>query len=355
MAPARNGDTGFHPLEDNTSLEAERESWAIGGLMAEFLCEAICRHLLEAHRTPNAGVAPPSPLELVSDEELLVRFAEIADSMWIYDPELRICPFLVPDLPVWKAGVACASEVTRRGMATGLVFGQMDLSLGMDRREMKSKMGSRRLPITNTDVPVKFMRKEFLRPFVERGEVRLSPASLFVDTSLTWAQRDNELTFTSLTHPSETKIRHKNPSTGEYETVEPIGNISFITTAPTDFYIFCATFGANARHFADFGSDACIFINDAQEFAKRVNTALAKAIPEFHVCGGGFQGVFYLDRYNMPVPPVLFMTKDVKYWYQFEKRLILAPHAPNARGRLSPLTIHAGPMEDITSVFTLDE
>jgi hypothetical protein len=45
------------------------------------------------------------------------------------------------------------------------------------------------------------------------------------------------------------------------------------------------------------------------------------------------------------------LAKDLKYWYQFEARLLLLPKKKQSLNKLEPLVLSIGSVKDITSTF----
>jgi len=91
-----------------------------------------------------------------------------------------------------------------------------------------------------------------------------SPASFYNDSSLNKAVRNKELSQTIIL-PQGTKLQKK-MSSGEYEEIKGIQNISMANSYPTDFYVYCMAKVYQHRFFDDFDTDACLLIYDSEIF-----------------------------------------------------------------------------------------
>lgn len=279
----------------------------------------------------------------------MLRFAELADSMWIFGPNLEVTRFLVRDLPIWKSGVQCISEIKRRHLDSETVFLSLDAHIGIGRKSIKSMMGGRRLPRAGTDKPVKFIKKQHLEDFINKGIVQFSPATRFQDKSLTIAQQDNEIEYSSYINPAGVTISTLDEPEKKIPIIDST-NLKISRKIGTNYYLFSTTYGPDPRHFLDFNAEACVFIENPVQFIRRIRAAIEAQSLEWE-CIPWFFKVGYFDKYEASKYAMASMAKDIKYWYQFETRLILLPPIGKPSKELEPLLLSIGSLVDITSTF----
>jgi hypothetical protein len=293
----------------------------------------------------------PHPLEKLSDNDLLRRFSELADSMWIFGPNLEVTRFLVPDLPIWKSGIVCAAEIDHRKLANEENFLLMDQIIGIGSKSIRSAMKGKLFPNPGIDVPVKFMEKRFLSNFVTKGDIYFSPATKFIDDSLSIAQRDDEMEFKSYINPTGVTISTMDKPDERIPIIEST-NIETSVRMKTNYYLFSTTYGADPRHFIDFHTDACVFIKNQKEFIHRVIEAIKIQNINWE-CSPFFFKIGYFDKFEYSKQALPSMAKDIKYWYQFEERLVLLPPKGKPATEMNSFILSIGSIADITSTFEI--
>jgi|CXWL01.1.fsa_nt_gi hypothetical protein len=191
----------------------------------------------------------------------------------------------------------------------------------------------------------------------EKGHFLIFPAIEYIKKEYDAARQDNELAHRESVTPERVTITTKNNVR-----IIPVGDVTFSTLhLPIDSYILCFSYDYDEGLYEEFkGSDACLIIDDVEEFADRLHAAFTKAVPSH--CGVNAR-VSYSKHQNSL--GVLF-SKPKKYLYQREHRFLWVPENPihmlepvafikespeNIRTIIpAPVEIYAGPLDDITEV-----
>ena len=164
------------------------------------------------------------------------------------------------------------------------------------------------------DVLYRFMASEYAKIFVEKGNVRLTPARNFDDENHNLARRDNELQIDSYLLGKHTKI-----TTQDGVELPIIGDVKRSSYSP-DYYLMCTSCGFHPELFNDFSSDNCVVIFDVPEFKKRIENEASKHLLEWSYFDGPVE---YFDPYEKASNNPLFMAglcKDFSFAYQMEWR-----------------------------------
>lgn len=142
----------------------------------------------------------------------------------------------------------------------------------------------------------KYGKHKYLRPLMEKGELRLMPASSYDDSSLNLAVSDRELEFEKINYHE--RIRYK---------------------SRFDFYCFCSSWLHSDRLIADFDADCVLAITNPHEFFLRLATALDEQ--NFQI---DFNKVTYVDPLLLGEHHVsrLGYVKHMRFAYQFEHRFV---------------------------------
>ena len=170
---------------------------------------------------------------------------------------------------------------------------------------------------------VKFGNKKCLNKTKDIGKIRVKPASSYDDPSLNEAVRDSELLQTILL-PQGTKLQKK-VSSGEYEEIKGIQNISVTNSYPTDFYVYCMAKVYHHRLFDDFDADACLLIYDTEIFLDKFLNCLKTSYSDWLLASGE---VRYYDPFFPTNSSSIPFSKHFRFWYQSEFRIVFKPKSP---------------------------
>lgn len=195
---------------------------------------------------------------------------------------------------------------------------------------------------------VKYGKHAELLSVLEKGYLRVRPASDYDDPSLNPAVRDKELEAV-FSLPPGTRLQRQNGE-GIYEDLPLIGRISVTTQSSTDFYVFCASAIYQHRLFDDFEADACLLIHKPKVFVLKIVDALKKDYSEWLFAE---KMVRYYDPLWLNGFAEIPFVKHFRYWYQNEYRVVVKPRVPVRR--LSPIVLELGKMSDICELIALQE
>lgn len=199
---------------------------------------------------------------------------------------------------------------------------------------------------------VKYSKLEFLQAALERGAIRISPASSYDDSSLNRAVRDNELELSLRPRPQLVKNAALERFSDDLKPPVPaVGPVVETLTAPTNYYVYCLASEFSLRLFADFEADACLIIMKPRIFMERLFSAVLAQLPGWTAFG---VGVNYVDPVNAVKEEIdIFYSKDFSYAYQKEYRLIWKP--PTQEGTLPYIHVEVGSLKDCCEIISLKD
>jgi hypothetical protein len=200
---------------------------------------------------------------------------------------------------------------------------------------------------------VKYGKHKFLRDTLEKGILRIAPASSYTDPSLNLAQQDDELTISIFSLHSEIMLEVTDGKTGRPKgRITPKGNVKHTVSAHSNYYVCCLALSFDHRLFGDFEADCALIIKEPREFMNRLVPAFKKKLSGYD---GRSQPVVYYDPLNSPPPEKLpvYFSKHFRFWYQQEYRFIWIP--PSSYKAYDPIFVEMGSLEDICEIICLTE
>ncbi|HYS86211.1 MAG TPA: hypothetical protein VEN78_14595 [Bradyrhizobium sp.] len=206
-----------------------------------------------------------------------------------------------------------------------------------------------RLDLKPGGILLKFGKREHLLPALERGALRLTPASSYNDPSLNAAVRDDELSFETITPPAMFTLEVLDPTGGRPIPVRPASPLRVRHTLSTNYYVFCLSTAADHRLFGDFEADACLVLRSPREFLTRLVNAAKAGLPGWRSGGGPVEYLDPLATRNgaLHIP----LVKHFRYTYQWEYRVYWLPDAPQAK--INPVFVELGALDDIGELVVL--
>jgi len=181
---------------------------------------------------------------------------------------------------------------------------------------------------------------------LERGAVRVSPASAYRDPSLNPAIHDDELTISLQPHPDHVRLEAFT-SSGQPKGVVHPANLSISAEARTNYYVYCLSSVLGSRLFLDFDSDACLVLTDPQRFFDLLMPAMRERLPRWSADG---VSVTYIDPLTTPMREVnVFRNKHFRFAYQREFRVVWLP--PENAANLP--VVELGGLQDCCDLVTL--
>ena len=194
----------------------------------------------------------------------------------------------------------------------------------------------------------KFGERVWMQQLLDRGFIRIAPATIYNDSSLCAAIADDELSYDIESAIVGVDLYKVDPFKARlsdvYGEAKPY---SQKLSAATNYYVWCASLGANLRLFEDFNADCVFVIKDVGEFSRRLLAALRECLEgwRFSPCV-----VSYFDPYHPPeVARSVFSCKHFKYMYQNEIRYVFIP--PEPLKVLEPIFLTLGPLHDIAELI----
>jgi hypothetical protein len=171
------------------------------------------------------------------------------------------------------------------------------------------------------------------------GEFRLVPASSYQGLEDDAARQDDELCRIRTVAASEVVI------TGEDgRVIKPLADVTFTSRLSRDYYVVCFSTEWSPDDCGGFSDvDACLVIHDPETLLERLHAEIERVLPG---CANADGPVSYGTMTRLGVA----YTKPAFYAPQREFRLtVFAPE----EGRLAPLLIKVGNIEDIAKVVLL--
>lgn len=197
----------------------------------------------------------------------------------------------------------------------------------------------------------RFSKKAYLEDFLNNGEIRITPASDYKDDVQTPARQDDELTVHLLRHPSQVKITHHNPRTGEESEIHPISDMRMQSTFATNYYTLCLSHKFDPRMFDAFEADACLLIDDPVRFTSLLIEAVPLARPGLGPTWP--MKVGYMDFDNPHREPIPTLTKDIKYFFQSEVRFNWLRPPPFGMENIKPFFVKLKGVKEICRIVDL--
>ncbi|MGI8733749.1 MAG: hypothetical protein ACR2LM_10670 [Pyrinomonadaceae bacterium] len=197
---------------------------------------------------------------------------------------------------------------------------------------------------------LKYGQTRFLQPLLEKGIVRIAPAAMYDDPSLSPAVRDTELEISIAALPSEVKLVAYDGKTGQLKgPVHPKGNITMTAKARSNYYVLCLAAAFSLRMFGDFNADSCLLIKDPVRFVETVQRAFDEKLPGWDSLGWG---VSYIDPFQAKsARPDVHFSKHFRYAYQKEYRIVWLP--PTKQTSLDPIFLELGNLEEYCELIRL--
>lgn len=292
-------------------------------------------------------------LQHLTQDELNERFADIHNNLLTIEENRQIGVLKADEASdYWSA--AFSHAVSESGLRGGLQGNwQKKLNypdynwVGID----KVSEIVNRLNLRAGDYLVKYGEEQWMKAAFENGNIRISAASSYKDSSLNRAIRDNELELSIKPHFGIKNIVLEQLEGDLMNPVLPARSGIEIIKSPTDYYVYCLGSEFSLRMFPEFKADACLIITKPQIFIERVFDGMQKQIPDWDGFG---VGVKYIDPVNVTKDEVdIFYAKNFRFAYQKEYRLIWTPPAPTFD--LNPIDLVLGDLSDCCEYISLNQ
>lgn len=201
---------------------------------------------------------------------------------------------------------------------------------------------------------VKYGKKSHILEMLDKGLVRIAPASSYAAVENNDAISDTELKFTYNFYNSTQETVSKYVSVPSFLTTrELISSTAFLElTLREDYYLFCLSASYDPRLFDDFESDACMIIHSPIKFRDML---MHRVADEAQSKGWAFSAVSYVDPFSVPDPSLHpSLRKHHRYAYQDELRAAWQLHK-GLGYNLEPVFVELGSLRDIADVVSIDD
>jgi hypothetical protein len=197
------------------------------------------------------------------------------------------------------------------------------------------------------DILFRYGHFKYMQGFVEKGKIRISPASAYRDGFELDPRTDDELNKHRWELGDHIRIRTQ---TGKEQPI--IGDLKRTVSAPNNYYTLCVSTDFEPTMFELFGYDSCVVIKNPKEFAARLERVTRSILPGWYFLDCPIE---YFDPHE-PNRTQLFtatMCKDFSYAYQMEYRFLWDPlDKTSAKDHIE---VNLGPLRDICELYVLNE
>jgi len=200
---------------------------------------------------------------------------------------------------------------------------------------------------------VRYSEERWLRDLLDRGSIRITPASTYKGEMLDEARKDDELNLYSSSLGDKVTI-----TTADGRKMPIIGDLKRTQRLRVNYYVLCAANEYDHRLFSCFPSEggdpaeACAVVWNTQEFARRLELVGKLVLPKLSFHHGV---VSYFDPYDLRQDEYAMpgASKDFSYAYQREYRFLWLPPPTDITPKY-PLFFNVGPLSDIVGLFRRD-
>jgi len=196
------------------------------------------------------------------------------------------------------------------------------------------------------DILFRYGNFKYMKLFVEKGEIRISPASFYKDGILNDPKKDDELNKHKWALGDRITITTKD---GRQSPI--IGDLKETVSIPNDYYVLSMSCDFIPKVFEEFKYDSCVIIKDYNKFVDRIDCYSKYILHNFdffHFPIEYFDPREQIkDHYFDPV-----LCKDFVYAYQMEYRFFWIPLEKVKT--LDYMFLNLGPLNDICELYTLN-
>lgn len=289
----------------------------------------------------------------LSLEELAQRMSDFMANILTHSMDAaKIAPMNVMANESWWVGFThVLEELDLRGESWRQPSIDMKTHLVMPRSErvLKSMALAKRKSIAHDGWHYKFGKREHMGALINKGTVRIAPASSFSSSALNGARRDDELNLA--TKPAWGDLADLCRRDGIHPPQETTNrDWIYVTQAKTDYFVYCMAERFDHRLFDDFEADSCVLFHDPSTFEGRLRARVQEVMGEWRPLSTQIE---YIDPLFPPVETLNpFFCKHFRFFYQREYRHIWMPSADP--GPLKAFFVDLGSLQDIAELVMLD-
>ena len=196
----------------------------------------------------------------------------------------------------------------------------------------------------SSDILFRYGGSQFMKPFIERGEIRIRPASFYKDGPVSDHRTDDELN-KKRSFPGQ----HSRITTMEGKGISIIGDVHETVSNGVNYYALCMSTDFEPQIFEEFSDyDSCVIIKDPEQFAARIEASSRNALPNWYFHHNPVEYFDPCEPYkNQYFDPV--MCKDFRFAYQMEYRVIWHPQEYGSAKDY--IFLRLGSLEDICDLY----
>lgn len=204
--------------------------------------------------------------------------------------------------------------------------------------------------IPETPILVKYGKRQFLEPMIDRGELRLANAVLYNDADFLSAVRDDETSRTFFIPTFRERLAGETHLEMDGH-LQPFDDDDIVLPLIfDDYFLFSLCEHIHYRMPTDFEADAAIVIRHPDIFKQKLISTFLARFPGWMPMEGS---VIYYDPYRdytkFRVPE---MAKHFGYAYQKEARIVFRPRQKQSVP-LEPVHLAIGSMRDYADLVTV--
>jgi hypothetical protein len=288
-------------------------------------------------------------LDHLGPKRLSERYADIINNLTVLDERKKISVGRIED-PEVLAWMILSTEVLEecalrkysypgpisiaeyRDRLTDLSTPVLDVDEVLTRRSLAGK-----------PYLLKFGQHQWLKPTLEVGSFRVSPASFYDRPELNHATRDKELVRTMIPNPRDSRVRAfldsrkvKVPDGKRPDTIA--------IQSLTDYYMASFSNVYGRRLFGDFRANACLVIFDPKMFLDRLIEALRPRLPGWRCWVAPVKYFDVVRGDPAEIQSDLAFFKPLCHAYQKEVRLVCLPPEPGMN--LETIDLELGCLDD---------
>ncbi|MFH1885204.1 MAG: hypothetical protein ABIM40_00785 [Pseudomonadota bacterium] len=296
-------------------------------------------------------------MKSLSIEDLKQRFIDIFNNLMVLDKECKIsvppiCQKTLYWITIWTH-ILEEFEIRFGPYPSGLTDGFIkNVKMPFPSSPMAKKAANtvKTTDIIDDNLLFKYGKSEYIKMLISTGEMRISPASMYNDSSLNHATKDDELSISTCISKDGAKLTVFDGKTKKLKgDIEPIGDITYTAKSKTDYYLSCFSLSYSPRLFLDFEADSCLIIKNRDEFVEKVLSSFEKQLSGW---SGWSDIVTYIDPLNFSSPEIdIFTSKHFRYAYQNEFRLLWLPDQP--KSDLMPIFIKLPDLKNFCNLIDI--
>lgn len=193
----------------------------------------------------------------------------------------------------------------------------------------------------------RYGNSKFMETFVNKGEIRISLASVYKDGAKLDPKTDDELNKHRYIPKHHAWIKTK-----EGKQIPIISDVHE-TCSTKNYYNLSMSTDYEPQMFKEFCYDSCVIIKDPDQFIVRLKNSTKQLLPNWYFSHNPIE---YFDPYepymNQHIDTIMY--KDFLFSYQMEYRIFWHPQQDNASVKEKYIVVQIGSLEDICELYKIE-